>query len=500
MPAAKLLVIGLDSADKDLMIEWARDGSLPHFARLLENGRYGEMVAPPGQCAGTAWVSINTGRSPARHGCYFDSQLQPGTYNYAKFLPQHQQARPFWERLSKAGKRVAIVDVPKAPASENFNGLQILDWGNHDPEYDYARSCPPSFAQEIEARFGKDPVGSCDLLARADSGRAALAALRDRLVERIETKVRIVQYIQAKGPWDLLMAVFADPHCAGHQFWRVRDPNHPGYDADLARALGDPLKDVYVALDTAVGELIANMDSNTGLIAFSDLGIGPNYSATFLLRDIVRKLHANARNRRSPHVDALRWLWRKLPRSARIRGRSILSPVKRDIDLETKDRDYFAIRSNDDCGAIRINLEGREPAGRVRPGREYDELCEAISRDLREIVNLETGEPLVKEVLRTDDLFEGPRLADLPDLNIVWNQKAPVRRVHSRKIGVIERRHEGPRSGDHRSRGFCLMQGPGMGNERLPPMSAMDLAPTICSWLGVEFEADGSPSLTASRH
>jgi predicted AlkP superfamily phosphohydrolase/phosphomutase len=294
------------------------------------------------------------------------------------------------------------------------------------------------------------------------------------------------------------MAVFSDPHCAGHQFWRTADPAHPNFDAEQARMLGNPLKDVYVALDAALGELIGATDANTGLIAFSDLGMGPHNSGTFLLRDIVRKLNAHARNRRAPGLDVLRWLWRRMPRSARIRGRNILSPVVRDIDLETRDRDYFAIRSNDDCGAIRINLEGREPAGRIRAGREYDELCETISRDLREIVNLETGEPLVSDVLRTDELFEGAHLADLPDLNVIWNRSAPVRKIHSRKIGVIEGRYEGPRSGDHRPRGFYLMRGPGIGCGSSPPISAMDLAPTICAWLGVELDVDGSPLPTGS--
>jgi predicted AlkP superfamily phosphohydrolase/phosphomutase len=496
MSQTKLLVIGLDSADKDLIRKWAADGSLPHFARLLETGRYGEMEAPPGgQCAGTAWLSINTGLSPAGHGGYFIMQLRTGTYNYARSLPHDHQAPPFWAKLSESGKRVAIIDVPKAPISANLNGLQIVDWGSHDRVYDPARSCPASLIQEIEARFGKDPVVNCGQISRRAVGSAGLTVLRDRLVERIRSKLGIVQYVLAGGPWDLVMAVFADPHCAGHHFWRVSDRSHPNHEPEVARLLGDPLKDVYVALDAAIGELITRTDPNTDVIVFSDLGMGPNYTGTFLLRDIVRKLHAHARSRKAGHIDALHWLWRKLPRSARIRGRSMLSPVKRDIDLEAKDRDYFVLRSNDDCGAIRINLEGREPEGRVKAGREYDELCEAISRSLREIVNLESGEPLVGEVLRTDQLFEGPRRQHLPDLNVVWNRSAPIRKIYSKEIGVMERSHDSPRSGDHRSTGFVLMHGSGIGSGRLPSISAMDFGPTICSRLGVELDVDGSPLL-----
>jgi len=492
MSIAKLLVIGLDSADKDLMLHWAADGSLPHFARLLESGAYGEIHAAPGETAGSIWPSINTGCSQAVHGYYHDWQLKPGSYEYARIRPSDFKAAPFWETLSLAGKRIAIIDVPKASISDDFNGVQILDWGNHDPGYEQTRSFPESLAQTIESRFGRDPVGSCDKICRHNAGAVGLTALRDRLVKRIGIKVAIIQYVLDQGPWDLAIGAFADLHCAGHQFWHVHDPHHPRFDPDLARRIGNPLKDVYMALDRGMGDLLAKMDPSSRLLVFSDLGMGPNYSGTFLLRDIVRRLYAHAHKRGPTAVEALRWLWRKLPRSARLRGRALISPISRDIDLEVKGRDYFVVRSTDDSGAIRINLHGREPAGHITPGREYDELCDVISQELATIVNLETGEPLIRRVLKIHHLYEGPCQHDLPDLHIVWNRDAPIRKIYSPKIGLIERDPEYHRTGDHRSKGFFLTIGPGIRRGNLPPISSVDLAPDICAGLGVTLEVDGS--------
>jgi Uncharacterized conserved protein len=247
-----------------------------------------------------------------------------------------------------------------------------------------------------------------------------------------------------------------------------------------------------MALDRGMGDLLAKMDPSSRLLVFSDLGMGPNYSGTFLLRDIVRRLYAHAHKRGPTAVEALRWLWRKLPRSARLRGRALISPISRDIDLEVKGRDYFVVRSTDDSGAIRINLHGREPAGHITPGREYDELCDVISQELATIVNLETGEPLIRRVLKIHHLYEGPCQHDLPDLHIVWNRDAPIRKIYSPKIGLIERDPEYHRTGDHRSKGFFLTIGPGIRRGNLPPISSVDLAPDICAGLGVTLEVDGS--------
>ena len=110
------------------MLQWVADGSLPHFSRLLESGAYGEIHVAPGETAGSIWPSINTGRSQAVHGYYHDWQLKPGSYEYARMRPSDFKAAPFWETLSLAGKRIAIIDVPKATISSDLNGVQILDW------------------------------------------------------------------------------------------------------------------------------------------------------------------------------------------------------------------------------------------------------------------------------------------------------------------------------------------------------------------------------------
>ncbi len=85
----------------------------------------------------------------------------------------------------------------------------------------------------------------------------------------------------------------------------------------------------------------------------------------------------------------------------------------------------FAVPNNAVHGGIRINVAGREPEGKVMPGRDVDSLCERLAAEILEIVNLETGTPIADRVFRASDVYSGKHLDSLPDVLVEWNQTAP---------------------------------------------------------------------------
>ena len=62
---------------------------------------------------------------------------------------------------------------------------------------------------------------------------------------------------------------------------------------------------------------------------------------------------------------------------------------------------FFALPS-DVGGLVRINLQGREPEGIVRQGAEFDGLCDELVDALCSLEDVETGEPIIAAVDRTD--------------------------------------------------------------------------------------------------
>ena len=153
----------------------------------------------------------------------------------------------------------------------------------------------------------------------------------------------------------------------------------------------------------------------------------------------------------------------------------------------------FKVSNNFAHGAIRINMIGREPEGKVEPGPECDALCQQITRDLMDVVNADTGMPVVRRVLRTSEIYQGPYLHHLPDLLIEWRDDAPVYRIHSPKIGELRGEYRYCRSGEHKPGGLFIAHGPAITPGRLNrEVSILDFAPTLSAMLGVELpDKDG---------
>ena len=492
---AKVLVIGLDAAEKDLILAWAQSGYLPTFRRLLEAGAWGIMQGPLGMHAASCWQSLFTAVTPARHGRHGDRQIRVGTYEMYRFRPADVKREPFWNVLSRAQRRVAVIDVPYVALSQELNGLHVVDWTTHAADNGFA-TWPPELGRQLREQFGVDRVGICDYLRLRTAEE--FAAFRDTLVARVKMKVAASRQLLRQGPWDLFMTVFSESHCIGHQCWHLHDRAHPRHDPAVAGAIGDPMRTLYGALDEALAELLDAAGSETTVLVVCSHGMGPNYYGAHLLGEILARL-----GHRPPPASKPRWPWRVLQRTWRrlpLPLRARLADLQKhavDVVWPAVDRRSmcFEVPNGEVYGAIRVNLVGREPQGTITPGHQYDTFCAELSRDLCALVNVDTGQPAVRRVLRTADLYDGPHLGDLPDLLVEWNSDAPLETVYSAKTGTIRGTVPGPRTGHHKPQGLVLAAGPGIRPRQIgEPVSVMDVAPTIAAILGVRLpDIDGRP-------
>ena len=457
-PRRRVALVGIDAADPELITEWARAGHLPTFARLLERGLIGRTKSPPGVFVSAIWPSLITGVNPGKHGCHSWEQLVPGTYDVKRFHAADGVTRaPFWSALARAGHKVVLLDVPLSGLTPHPNVTQILEWGCHDPEHGY-RAYPPELGREVAASLGLHPSqGNCN----AWRDTAAHIRFRDDLVRGVAMRSRLHAKLLDRDDWDLFFTVYGESHCIGHQAWHIHDREHVRHDPAQAAAVGDPVLDVYRAIDASVGELLEILGDETLTIVFPSHGMRAHYDPTFLLDEMLARLEgANAPAAR--------------PRS---------------------DRLYFPITNNQVEGAIRLNVVGREPNGRIARGREFDRVCDELVADLAKFVDADTGRPLVAAVLKTRELYHGEHVDDLPDLFVQWVKGGYIHRVQSPKTGLISGEYEGVRSGDHTPIGLFSAVGAGLGRGHIGSMvDVLDFAPTLAALFDVSLDdADGAP-------
>lgn len=143
-----------------------------------------------------------------------------------------------------------------------------------------------------------------------------------------------------------------------------------------------------------------------------------------------------------------------------------------------------------------INVAGRQPQGCVQPGAEYEELRTRILEEIRQLRDPQSGEPIVLEAYRREEVYQGERLETAPDLIIVTQDCYKGGPGIDALVSEVPLDVLSKLSGVHRMDGIILAQGPHMRqNATITGAGIIDVAPTIMYALGmpVPSDMDGSP-------
>jgi predicted AlkP superfamily phosphohydrolase/phosphomutase len=463
--------------DPDLARELVDAGQLPTLRELWSTAAWSRTVNPEGFVVGSVWPSLWSGQWPSRHGYYSTRQIVNGTYEVGWCQPKDITSAPFWAPIARAGHPVHVIDVPLAPLCREDQCIQISEWGGHDRIVGRG-SVPPDAYSELEQGVGAYAMtAECDIYA----DREEWCALRDDLVAGVQQHTNAAKLAWGENDTELVISVYAESHCAGHNLWGQREL----------------FRDVYRAVDAGVGELLAATGPDDVVVVLLSHGIGSPFGYDHLLGEILRRLD-DAYGAPSPLVAARERVLRPLERRLheRRRRRSLATTDARSVSLVSVDsaRRFYRLPSIGLHGYVRFNVVGREPRGRVRPGGELDDLASELAADLRALIDPHTGEPVVADVVRTADRYAGERLDNLPDLLLEWNPDAGGHAASSERIGEVSGAPIPYRAGEHRASGTIFVRGPGIAPGALPePVRCVDLGPTIAAMFGLDrIDTDGT--------
>ncbi len=502
----RVWALGLDGATYDLIQPWAEAGHLPVLEKLMREGVSGDLLSTYPPLTGPAWSSFMTGKSPAGHGVLEFFRRKPGTYSQILNTYRGLDGAPLWRRLSEAGKRVGVMGVPLTYPPEPVNGFMISGLltpaGRRDFTY------PRSLLDELEEHLGEYRLRHDEKYRRSDP----LPFIREQY-EILENNTEAALYLMRSRPWDFFMLHFLGSDRMQHEFWHLIDASHPQHDPGERKRYGNVILRFFEHLDASIGRLIEALDDDVLIVVMSDHGFGPVYKFvnfnTWLWQEGLLCFKSNPWTRFRTALFRLgldystvaRWVLRLgLGRSAKRLGRSRREVLQRRLFLSLDDVDWSRTKafSLGNFGQLYVNLKGRDPEGIVSPGAEYEALLEDLTRRLEILKDPETGQPVIGEIYRREDVYDGPYAADSPDLmfltrNMVYKAMGlsdfSSQRVFDKVYGT---------TGHHRMNGLMLWHGPQAKavvktGERIEGARIYDLAPTILYLMGqpVPREMDG---------
>ncbi len=486
----RLLVFGIDGATWDVINPLMARGEMPNLQAVVEAGVHGPLRSTLPPISPPAWGSLVTGQSPGRHGV-FDFWARDLT-QYADTTYRLNQSTAFagrtlWDHLGAAGFRVGAVSVPVTYPAWPVNGFLISGMLLAPGMNDLA-AYPP----ELARRYGVS-LNFPDAYRRG----ASLEEVMREGPAMMRRRRRVVLELLAEMPCDFLMVVFGETDKAQHDFWRFIEGDAT---EDERKRYGDAIAAHYRLADEILGDIWRAFGQDALVAVVSDHGAGPYPRRAFRTNAwlaeqglLAARSAGPARHGRVAGLvrQAKRWLPRRLQRGFRRHGGVLVRVLYRRYsglnEIEWQRTVAYRVPMQAPSEGIVINLQGRQPEGIVPP-QEYVPMVERIARLATEARDAETGEPVVEEVLRRDEVYQGPyteRYA--PDLILMlrpsykgeWGNVSPF-------VVPVPAAERELYSGTHTMEGVFALCGPGIRRgARVEGASVMDVMPTLLHALGL---------------
>ncbi|RPI35103.1 MAG: hypothetical protein EHM70_00745 [Chloroflexota bacterium] len=498
----KVLIIGLDGATWTVLAPWIEDGSLPNLAALRRQGSWGELRSTIPPLTAPAWSSFITGKNPGKHGVFHFVALDDDPETTAGGKPEIVDGRSIksptlWDILGHHGRKMGAINVPMSYPPRPVNGFMItcLLTPPNAPAFTY----PPELSKRLDGyqidldRFIEQKPFARDLAGERQKRvvKPSLQLVKE-FYEMEEKRAQTALELMESEPWDAFMVVFTATDRMGHYLW----PYHRTSDLDgsqESQELHEAIYRFYVRLDEHIGELVSKAGSDTEVIIMSDHGMGPIYSKNthwnnWLYKKGYIQIEKSSANtpdawmlRLGLSRDRIRRLVRRIP------GLSSSKVIQKAKTAQTASIDFkqskaYYVRIFDPVGGIRINAQGKERQA----------LCDELMKAVAGIIDPDTGKPIVRQVMRREDCFNGPYAADMPDIILVMQPEyGSSDRLSNYSAIVTDRPHIGD-PGGHHIEGIFIASGPQIAArpEGLPGLVIEDIAPTVLHLMGLPVPQD----------
>ena len=300
----RILIVGIDSADWNVIRPLVDEGKLPNLTALVESGVSCDLHSlEPKQKSPTIWATIATGKLPEKHG--ITDYVDPLTKNL--MTSNVRTARTFWDIIGEHGMTVTVVGWLVSWPAEAVNGYMITDYFRYPPRPDRPLpehlTYPEDLLDEVEPLrvVGEDitdedldrfidldaamtadeaqrlPVGQMFAEMRAISEIEHRATALSNILAGDRTFLSATRHLMKEHPTDVSVVYLRGVDTVSHKFWGDAHPGEVGFPVSQteSRVFGATVARYYQYADEMLGILVEEFGDGT-VIVCSDHGFeGP---------------------------------------------------------------------------------------------------------------------------------------------------------------------------------------------------------------------------------
>ncbi|MBA3688932.1 MAG: alkaline phosphatase family protein [Chloroflexi bacterium] len=349
-PSRRCLVVALDGIGRDELVKAVDAGVAPTLGSLITRGRLHSVASTYPPVAAVAWSSFMTACYPGKHGIFGFTQPQPDFS--LRFTDARDLRMPtMWDRAATDGVRSVVVNLPATYPARRMSGTLVS--GFVAPALD--RACHPrSLGTRLSAEGYMVDVQAA--LAHSDPARFSIHVL-----DVLERRMQAMESMLSAERWSLGILAFTEADRL-NRMWARRIADGDGIERETYWRW-------FRLVDAFVARCMARFPA-ADVVVVSAYGSGP----------LKRFVNLDAWLQENGYLD--------------VGPSDAIAPDTRAFSL---DRGRIYVASSD------MFVSGVVPTDHVI------RLVDDIADGLAQLVDPDTGRPVIASIRKRRDAWEGAR-------------------------------------------------------------------------------------------
>jgi hypothetical protein len=283
--ARKVLLIGWDAADWEVIYPLLQAGQLPCMQRLIATGVRANLQTLSPMMSPLLWTSIATGMRADKHGILNFVEPDPKGSGIRPVTSTSRKVKTIWNILTQQGLRTHVVGWFASHPAEPINGVCVSNQfavavgRRTDPRPLAAGTVHPAELQETLAKLRVHPgeVSPKQMLpflprfADIDPTDRRIMALAIGLAE-CSSIHQAVLWILQNQTWDFLAAYFNAIDYLSHYFMRYHPPRREEISEQDFEFYKDVINGTYRYHDYMLAQILPLAGPETTVVLASDHG------------------------------------------------------------------------------------------------------------------------------------------------------------------------------------------------------------------------------------